>query len=1498
MKKSIQISLVLLPLLSLTIIQHPLKAQIVINEFMASNTGVLIDPDYNESADWVEIYNGSNETVSLNNYYLTDNISDIYKWQIKTNDEIEPYGYQLIWADGMNTGLHASFKLSADGEELALISPNGEIIDSISFKYQEPNISMGRETDGAQNWVFFTDATPGEQNIGASFSEIVYNTPLIQPFGGIYQTSVQVNIESKFGGEVRYTLNGAEPDKNSLIATTPIPINGTTVIRARIFKQGQKPGPIVTQTYFIDTNSEIGELPIVAISTHPDNFWDSEKGIYVQNYKPEWEIPVNIELFENDGSDRAAFNLMAGVKVNALYAWKLPQKMLGVYFRKEYGEGKLDYPLIYEKDRKKYDSFALRASGSDWTYTLFRDGIAQNATYDYTQVDNSGFRACVVYVNGEYMGIHNIREKINDDYVIQNFNIPEDSIYMVEYEEYAEEGGEEALEEYNKLIDLTKKDLTLAENWLAVENEMDIDNFTDLVVAELWSGNTSIDHNVMAWKPVNKGKWRWILNDIDRGFFNPDDHLMDFYIKQNSWPLKELANNPEYIHHLGKRTADHLFTTYHPDRILPLIDRHKNTINDEIPRHVARWEGTEAIDNYGRPLESYEYWVDEVNDLKQFAAERSGFLLDNLTEYGFEESVPLVVSAYPEKAGQVLFNGLKIPVDNCVGKYPANEDIDLRADALPGFQFKGWSYSEKTNLIAKESLWKYNDSGSDLGTSWKNATYSDENWQEGYAELGYGDNDENTELSYGDDRNNKQITTYFRKTFSVDVANFQSLLLNLKCDDGAVVYLNNEEVLRFNMPDGAIDYQTRAPEAVQNESSFKQFSLPVESIILGENQLAVEIHQTKATSSDISFDLELSAITAATDNYLSTNHEINIIPGEEMLITAVFESTNACIVPANITSELILYRDCSPYLVQKDVEISTAGKLIIEEGVEIWMPENGIINAHGPIVAKGTASNPVIFKANPQNESQSWGIINIVGVADTSYFTNVIIEDASTGDHPIRDIAAISAYHSVVVIDSTTIENVHGNPIIGRYSDIWLTNSRLHSSITGDFINVKYGKGFINNCSFRGNSQPDTDAIDYDDVKNGTIKNSTIHDFQGFNSDAIDIGEQSQNVLIDSIFVYNITDKGVSVGQQSSATISNSIFTACDLGAGLKDSSRITINHCTYYGNNISVASYEKNPGDAGANVTVKNSILSNSYESTVLCDEKSTLIVSYSLSDNDSLPAANNNIFANPFFENPTFYQFGLTNSSQAIFASYDGTDMGITLSPADATPNLIIDRIFYSTSAQTDLPEFFTIYNPSNTEINLAGMKITRGVTFEFPTGASINAGERTYLTGDILHSYWGNKTKNLYQWYSGKLADEGETIQLETESGILIDGVKYDNKNPWPKLSNPENGIILNSYDVDNHFGNNWINENVNTMVSAKEINSKQTTFKVYPNPASETIMIEGLTDSAAPIMIYNLTGECVYSQKSTETRCEIKISQLASGLYLVKSGLQSSIIIVKH
>ncbi|MBN1927631.1 MAG: CotH kinase family protein, partial [Prolixibacteraceae bacterium] len=1096
---------------------------------MASNTGAVTDTDYNESADWLEIYNGGETTVSLKGYYITDNFSDPFKWQITVNAQVPAEGFLVIWADGMNTGLHTIFKLSADGEELALVSPAGDIVDSIRFEGQEPNISMGREYDGIATWVYFTDPTPGTVNRGKSFDDIVKSKPDFSVTGGIYHSPVSLDLKSIYGGTVRYTLDGTEPDEGSILANSPIAINQNTVVRARIFKTGEMPGPVVTHTYFIDPSNEIGTLPVVCISTDPDNFWDEETGIYVQDFKPDWEVTVNIELFENDGSDRAAFNLMAGVKVNGLNSWKLPQKMLGIYFRKEYGSGKLDYPLIFEKERKQFDSFALRASGSDWTYTLFRDGLAQNATYDYTHIDNSGFRACVVYVNGEFLGIHNIREKIDEDYAVQNHHIDEGNVFMVENENYAEAGGKAALEAYDMLLELVKKDLSVQANWDAVANEMDIENFTDMIATEVWDGNTSISHNVMAWRPKDSGKWRWILMDLDRGFFSPGGRPISNYINQDSWPFRQLVKNPDYLHYFGKKMADHLFTTFNPSRINAMIDYHASLIDAEIPKQVDRWRGTTAVGNYGYPLESYDYWLNEVDDLRDYANERWVHVLEDLTNYGFSESLPVKVAIYPKDAGNVFFNGLKIPVDVCTGAYPEGETVELVATAKSGYRFMGWAEAKSTHFIEAGSEWRYKDTGSNEGTAWKETGFNDSSWKSGHAELGYGDGDETTVVSYGGESGNKYITTYFRKSFSVSQdCCVQELAMNLICDDGAVIYLNGNEILRYNMPEGSIGYQTRASSAVSNESEFKFFILDPKHLLPGENIIAVEIHQNSPTSSDVSFDLGLSAVVTSRGNdFLSVDEKISISVDEEVNINAVFEDEGRCIIPSEISSEMILTKECSPYLAQGEVKISSSGKLVVEKGVEIWMPERASIIARGTITIKGTADEPVIFRANPEMGSKPWGIISFINVRDTSRFVNVIIEDASKGNHPIREVAAISVFNSIVELDNIVIENVHGNPVAGKYSDIRLTNSSLHSSITGDLINVKYGKGYINNCDFRGNDQPDTDAIDYDDVVGGVIRNCYIHDFHGFNSDAIDIGEKAKDVLIDSVFVYNITDKGV-----------------------------------------------------------------------------------------------------------------------------------------------------------------------------------------------------------------------------------------------------------------------------------------------------------------------------------------------------------------------------------
>jgi fibronectin type 3 domain-containing protein len=164
-------------------------------------------------------------------------------------------------------------------------------------------------------------------------------------------------------------------------------------------------------------------------------------------------------------------------------------------------------------------------------------------------------------------------------------------------------------------------------------------------------------------------------------------------------------------------------------------------------------------------------------------------------------------------------------------------------------------------LVSPGAVWKYLDDGSDQGTAWQLLSFDDSGWASGPAQLGYGDGDEATVVGYGPDANNKYITTYFRRTINVtDAANFSSLTLNVLRDDGVVVYLNGTEVFRNAMPTGTIDSSTLASATAggTDESAFYQAAVNPVLLVEGDNILAVEIHQAAVTSSDISFDLELT----------------------------------------------------------------------------------------------------------------------------------------------------------------------------------------------------------------------------------------------------------------------------------------------------------------------------------------------------------------------------------------------------------------------------------------------------------------------------------------------------------------------------------------------------------------------------------------------------------------------------------------------------------------
>lgn len=1469
-----------------------LRAQVVINEFMASNTSFIQDPDFNESADWIELYNSGSSAISLKGYGVTDNISNPAKWKITDDIQLAAKAYLLIWADGKDTGLHTNFKLSASGEELALVLPNQTIADSIIYGAQEVNISNGRKQDGGADWVFFEIPTPGKTNSEISFSGLVKSYPEFSLPGGVFHQTISVELKSLYGGEVHYTLDGSEPNEKTPIANTPIIITKNTVVRAVIYKTGQVLGPIATNSYFIDINNQLSDLPVISISSDPKNFWDPEIGIYVDHdTKPDWEIPINIELFEKDSRDKAAFNEQAGAKSNGLYSWQLPEKMLGIYFRKEYGSGKLDYPLFFDKSRKTFDTFALRASGSDWEYTLFRDGMLQSAAVENTNIDNSGFRPCVAYINGEFMGICNIREKIDEDYIIGNYGLESGTFDMIEEVDggiNVETGDETANDLF---LQLTSKDLSNQTNYDAVAEIVDIEDFTDVVCAEVYSGNSSIGHNLMKWKPKETGKWKWILMDFDRCFFGINNRMISFYINESGWPLKALMKNEDYKRYFGLKLSDLLFTTFNSDRMVARIAAHKKAIEADIPSHVERWKGTSGTGNYSNvdAISSVNYWNNEVETLKAFAQGRPGVILNDLTNYGFQYPVAVSVITTPANAGQLTFNGMKIPVNNCYGGYPKGEGISLTAEANAGYSFKGWASNQSTPLITKEATWNYSDAGTDLGTTWKETNFNDSNWSQGKAELGYGDGDENTVISYGGSSSNKYITYYFRKEFSVtDKTAVQSLNMQLKVDDGAVVYLNGTEVNRTNLPTGEINNKTTAVSTVGGsaESAFTSFSVDTQILQNGNNVVAVEVHQAVSTSSDISFDLELTAQMAGDDNIISTNKKMTITTDSDVAVSAIFESDGKCILPEEITSNYTLNKACSPYVSSNNVTISSTGKLFIEPGVEIWMSDGASIYSEGAIIAKGSEAHPITFMGNPERSNKNWGFISVSNTTDTSFFYNVIIEDASRGESP-REVAAITAYNTAIKFDSIAFENITANPIATRFCDVSLTNSLLHSNVIGDLINITRGKGYIANCEFIGNNLPDNDAIDFNGGSNSLVKNCIIRDFFGLNSDAIDLGERASNIKLDGLYVHDITDKGVSVGQWSKVQISNSLFTNCNMGAGVKDSSYTTIDHCTFYGVGTPVHAYEKIVGRAGGNVKVSNSILSNSYEASYAYDEYSTMDISFSASDNDQLPDNKHNLFVNPQFNNPTLFDFSIASSSPCFNTGESG-NMGSGLTDTGIEPEIMISDIAYLTELGQEDLEFIGLYNPGNSRVNISGYVFQSGVNYTFPEGASIGAMQKIFVTNNASSVFWENKGVEVYQWESGKLDDKGEDIQLTNEVTTMIDEVSYNNKAPWPVPTTTNQLVSLTRYDVDNHFGANWKLKSIDSIIAGSTATSLSKIVRIYPNPTTGTVFIQGEKLKGQIVNLYNLSGNKVLSFKMNETRQTIELGELQKGIYLIQSG----------
>ncbi len=588
--------------------------------------------------------------------------------------------------------IHTGFKISA-GETLTLTDPGGNRLDRVVTVETLPGSSQGRAY-GDTVWVCFSRPTPGRDNDSAGNLGVA-QIPDPSPPGGFHAAGIPVSLASSTpDAVVYYTTDGTEPTEESARYTEPLILDRTTVIRTRAFAEGYLPSAVATHTFLID---ETITLPVVSLTTDPANLWGSS-GIYT-NYTQGWERPVHLEFFEPDGGK--GFSMDAGLRIHGASSAAFAQKSFQIFARSAYGSGKIRHRVFPDIPIDEFEALVLRNSGHDWGLTMFRDALISSLAGG-TEVDAQAYRPAIVFINGQYWGLHNIREKINEHFLASHHDVDPDSIDMMEYVvQHNLVNGDRV--HFDTMVQyMQTHDLSIPEYYRQVETMMDIGQFIDYQVIEIFSDNGDWPgNNVKFWRPrTPEGKWRWILYDTDCGFghpvhgpstpehnklvlaTHPDKDGWGNYGPWSTFIIRNLLKNGEFQTKFINRFADMMNSRFLPDSLRVRIDLLQEGIRPEMSRHLGKWGG------------SLSGWEKHVEILRNFARLRNIYMRDHILEYfSLDRNVQVTVQATPEGAGAVTVNTLTISRFPWSGFYFSAVPIQVTANPAPGYRFAGWEES-------------------------------------------------------------------------------------------------------------------------------------------------------------------------------------------------------------------------------------------------------------------------------------------------------------------------------------------------------------------------------------------------------------------------------------------------------------------------------------------------------------------------------------------------------------------------------------------------------------------------------------------------------------------------------------------------------------------------------------------------------------------------------------------------------------------------------------
>ena len=604
-----------------------------------------------------------------------------------------------------SSGLHTNFKISSNSETITLSDSSGEIIDQLTVENLPPETSLGVNEDNL-DLVIFSETTPGYQNSNNYYTGAVSESVIFSNNSGFLNESINLSLSGNSSGQViRYTTDASIPTETDLVYSSPIQVVENTTIRARIFQTNYLPSTIFSKSYIFD---DIPEIDTVFLTTDPENLFDEESGIYVfgeagtydtwvpyfgANFWEDWERPVHISFYDSETNEiQSEFD--GGLKIFGGWSrGQNAQRSLALFARGQYGYSKFEESFFEELSYDDFQSLVLRNSGQDWIRSSIKD-VTLTSLMRGSGLDFQEHNAVSTYINGEYWGLYNMREKNNEHMLASKHNIDADEITILTNNAEVLEGSNN---DYNNLMDYVASiDLSIDANFEYVIERVDLVNYALYQAANVYYNNTDWPgNNIKFWNYPN-GKWRWVMYDTDFGFgpwWNPGNFWEDtlsFALEPNGpdWPnpawstllFRKLTTNIGFRNQFINRYADEINTRFLATNIKNHIDLLHNNINSEIPYHYERWDSDPNLATYYRDA------------MKEFADQRPFYAKEHIkAKFDLPDYHELTITNYDTNEGFVkVNNNLKIQESSWEGDYFETVPVQLKAIPETGYEFSHW----------------------------------------------------------------------------------------------------------------------------------------------------------------------------------------------------------------------------------------------------------------------------------------------------------------------------------------------------------------------------------------------------------------------------------------------------------------------------------------------------------------------------------------------------------------------------------------------------------------------------------------------------------------------------------------------------------------------------------------------------------------------------------------------------------------------------------------